>query len=309
MSTPTSLSSTTTSAAMTSNISSASSILSLFTASTETFATHLAKITDSAIISATPTSFSQHGQGHHDWKGNQDSEKTQRMVIIILSSVIGSIILLVSGLLLWHYYKRYQKRLYATRLAAPDESEFEKWRQSTSLEALTLEEQSVPGIPPAARRHSTQRYYSRPTSMHQLDSSQASPRSTSGLLQDKNPFDDRPYEYRDLPAHRHSTINMRGYMQHHKEKTKSTQSLTDRAPTPLFGNGQTPGESEEVPQIPSRKPARPRSIPMSPLAGSPMSIDFDFGFERKPAIRRSERFSIASSLSLNEPPISTPKHF
>jgi hypothetical protein len=233
-----------------------------------------------------------------------------RVIIIILSSVLGSIILVVSGLLLWHYYKQYQKRLHAIRLQTPDENEFEKWRLSSLPVATKTAGGPTSLTPTATQSHISQRYYSQPTSVYPFDC-QDSPNSASGLLPEGGSSGGSLAWERALPIHRYSNsvTSMRGYMQHRAERARSTQSLTTRrAPTPLFGDFRAQGEDEDVPQVPDSRPLRPRSTPMSPLAGSPMSSDFDFGFHQSRG-RRSERFSDASESSFNQPPASRLEHF
>jgi hypothetical protein len=203
-----------------------------------------------------------------------------RMIIIILSSVLGSIILVVSGLLLWHYYKRYQKRLHAIRLQTPDENEFKKWRLSSLPVATKSAGRATPATPTTTQSQISQRYYLRPTSVHPFDS-QDSPNSASGLLLGGGSSGSSLAREMALPVHRYSSsvTSMRGYMQHRAERARSTQPLTTRrAPTPFFEDLQAQGEDEEVPQVPNSRPPRPRSMLVSPLAGSPMSSEFDFGF-------------------------------
>jgi hypothetical protein len=264
-------------------------ISSLVASSAKDFVAQLAHIQDTAIANSTPVSIVSKRSGEGNGQGNGDGgerAESSQMAIIILSSVIGSIIITVLGLLLWHYYKRHQKELHPTRLHTPDENEFEKWRLSSLLATPRADNNPVPQTPlqthPATQSHISKRYYAQPTSVHAFERGQSSPSSTSGLLRNINSFGGSPSKDRSFSGHRYSSSanNVRGYMQHRAERTRSTQSLTThRAPTRLFGNDRIQCENEEIPQVPN--PVRPRSTPLSPLAGSSMSSEFDFGFQKR----------------------------
>ncbi|KAE9972348.1 hypothetical protein BLS_004058 [Venturia inaequalis] len=254
-----------------------------------------------------------------------DTAANSQMATIILSSVIGTIFLVVLGILLWHFYKKHQSKRHAmTRLETPNEHEFEKWRVSSMPVTPSVDKHSIPpsplATPVAAQSHASKRYYSQPSSPHVFDRDRRGPRSGSshGLLDSHNSFDSRPTSQNgnglsDHAGHRYSRSanNVRGYMQHRAERSRSTQSLTTRrAPTPLFGDGITPEEENEIPHV--SEPVRPRSTPLSPLAGSPSMSgdDFDFGFQqRRMTMEREKRYSNASEMSFNELPAAPPKNF
>lgn len=256
--------------------------------------------------------------------GGGDAAANTQMATIILSSVIGTIILVVLGILLWHFYNKYQSKRHAmTRLETPDENEFEKWRMSSMPATPRVDKHPIPSsplaTPVAAQSHASKRYYSQPRSPHAFDRERGGPRSGSshGLLDSHTSIDSRPTSQNGLSGHAghcysRSANNVHGYMQHRAERSRSTQSLTTRrAPTPLFGDGITPeGNEEAIPHVP--EPDRPRSTPLSPLAGSPSMSgdDFDFGFrQRRMTMERNKRYSNASELSFNELPAAPPKHF
>ncbi|TID21537.1 hypothetical protein E2P81_ATG04813 [Venturia nashicola] len=248
-----------------------------------------------------------------------ETAANSQMAIIILSSVIGTIFLVILGILLWHFYKKYQSKRHAmTRLETPGEHEFEKWRISSMPVTPQVDKHPIPSsplaTPVAAQSHSSKRYYSRPRSPHVFDRDRAGPRSDSShdLLDSHTSFDSRPTSQNGDAGHHYSRSanNVRGYMQHRAERSKSTQSLsTRRAPTPLFGDGTETDEDENTPHVP--EPVRPRSTPLSPLAGSPSMSgdDFDFGFQqRRMTMERKKRYSNASEMSFNELPAARPKN-
>lgn len=291
----------------------------LFTASlAHDFFTHVAQITIAPLADVTSISTlyerseEGHGQvgGQGDGNGEEAASNTQ-MAIIILSSVIGSIILVVLGLLLWHFYQRRQSKKHVmTRLQTPDEHEFEKWRMSSMPATPRLDKNPIPqsplATPPVAQSHNSMRYYAQPQSPHVFDRGHPRSSSSYGLLDTPNAFDSRPASQSALSGHRYSNSanNVRGYMRHREERTRSTQSLTTRrAPTPLFGDGMTPEEEAGIPLTPKR--VRPRSTPLSPLAGSSemSGDDFDFGFQRRRLTNEpNKRYSKASESSFNKVP-------
>lgn len=252
-----------------------------------------------------------------------EAAANSQMATIILSSVIGTIFLVVLGILLWHFYKKHQSKRHAmTRLETPDEHEFEKWRVSSMPVTPNVDEHPIPSsplaTPVAAQSHISKRYYARPKSPHVFDRDRGGPRSGSshGLLDSNNSFDSRPTSQNGLSGHAghrysRSANNVRGYMQHRAERSRSAQSLsTRRAPTPLFGDEITPeGHEDGIPHVPET--VRPRSTPMSPLAGSPSMSedDFDFGFQQRRMTReRNKSYSNASEMSFNELAEAPPKN-
>lgn len=253
-----------------------------------------------------------------------DAAANTQMVTTILSSVVGTIFLVVLGILLWHFYNKHQSKRHAmTRLETPDKNEFEKWRMSSMPATLRVDKHPIPSsplaTPIAAQSHASKRYYSQPNSPHVFDRDRGGPRSGSahGLLDCHTSIDSRPTSQNGLSDHAghrysRSASNVRGYMQHRAERSRSTQSLTTRrAPTPLFGDGITPdGDENDIPHIP--EPVRPRLTPLPPLAGSPSMSgdDFDFGFQqRRMTMERNKRYFNASELSFNELPAAPTQHF
>lgn len=263
-------------------------------------------------------------RSEEDGDGGEAAANSQ-MATIILSSVIGTIFLVVLGILLWHFYKKHQSKRHAmTRLETPDEHEFEKWRVSSMPVTPRVDKHSIPSsplaTPVAAQSHASKRYYAQPKSPHVFDRDQGGPRSGSshGLLDSHSSFDSRPTSQNGNglsghAGHRHSRSanNVRGYMQHRAERSRSTQSLTTRrAPTPLFGDEIELGADNGVPHVP--EPVRPRSTTLSPVAGSPSMSgdDFDFGFQqRRMTMERKKGYSNASERSFYELPAAPPKNF
>ncbi|QDS74435.1 hypothetical protein FKW77_006210 [Venturia effusa] len=282
----------------------------------------IADTRSAAILDRRSEEASEQGGGQGD--GDVESAVNSQMATIILSSVIGTIILVVLSILLWHFYKKHQLKRHAmTRLETPDDNEFEKWRMSSMPATPRVDKHPIPSsplaTPIASQSHASKRYHAQPNTPHVFDRERGAPRSGSshGLLDSNNSFDSRPTSQNGSSGHaghRHSRSanNVRGYMQHRAERSRSTQSLTARrAPTPLFRDGAPlEGNESDLPHVPER--VRSRSTPLSPPAGSPplSGDEFDFGFQqRRMTMERSKRFSHASEISFNELRAAPPKNF
>jgi hypothetical protein len=133
--------------------------------------------------------------------------------------------------------------------------------------------------------------------------------SSYGLIQNESPFDDPRSGYVDRPE-RHSMDDATrdrnrypGYVPY--RSSQSTHSLiAERAPTPLFGSGKTPGEhsikrksvgsgptavnspinsNDPSPYSSGNGPwVPPKSRRRESLPGSPLAHEFEFGFENQP---------------------------
>ena len=174
----------------------------------------------------------------------------------------------------------------------------------------------------------SERYNNGPGAQVPLPVPPAHRASQYGLIQNESPYDEPRAPYYDRP-YRHSMDDTTRDPNKYPGYTpyRSTHSLVERSPTPLFGSGKTPGETAVPPQhtikrksvgssstptavntAPNSKdpsPAHPnaggiggggpwvppRSRRRESMPGSPLQHEFEFGFDngQHQQVRRTSR--------------------
>ena len=332
-STASSTSATSSSRSTTATSTSASSTSSASGSSSALAASRSASAASAAAetSSATPTPVSSSGSG----------SSRHRNIAIIVGSVLGAVVVLLALALLVFCCMRGRRRGRSTRGRSPEKildddddeldglhstaggpgmayvTRIESWHEprnsrSTSRgppkgsqSRVSLVRNDAPPLP------ASERYNNGPGAPVPIPVPPPHRSSSYGLIQNDSPYDAPGAAYFDRP-HRHSMDDASRDSNRYPGYTpyRSTHSLVERSPTPLFGSGKTPGEvnpshtikrksvgsASQAPTMVnsamnSKDPSPhhigngngpfipPRSKRRESLPGSPLQHEFEFGFD------------------------------